>query len=113
MIALETLGDNSASDRNFKTLGLLVPDTGGRGINIRFGTKTFAWPGATATQSFTIPHGLGKNPTVVIAGNANNNTAGLPRAYSNGDGINFTLNVLAPANVAAAIADSYHWLAIG
>lgn len=38
MIALEHLGDNSASDRNFRALRKSVPDTGGQSLIIRGGS---------------------------------------------------------------------------
>lgn len=119
MITLERLFDNSIAQRNFEKLAQAVIDMGsepGTGapvqVGIRFGTKAFTWPGATNIQTFTIDHGLGRTPVVVLAVNGNNNTAGLPRTYSY-TATQFTLNVIAPSNVTAATADTFHWIAIG
>lgn len=112
MIRLEHVADGSVSDRNFQKLMSLVLDTGGVNASVRWGTKSFTWPGATAVQSFTINHGLPTTPQVVLAVNGNNNTQGLPRTLSY-TATTFSLSVIAPAAVAAAVADTYYWLAIG
>lgn len=112
MINLEHLADGSVSDRNFQALMNLVLDTGGKSIGLRFGTKSFLWPGGTAQQTFTIDHGLGRAPQVVLAVNSNNNTAAMPRTYTY-TATQFELNLIAPANVAATTGDTFHWVAIG
>lgn len=119
MISLETLVDNSPSARNFAKLAQATIDTGGdpttggpRSVGMRFGTVSFTWPGATAQQTIVINHGLGAAPVVVLAINSNNNTAGLPRTFTY-TATQFTLNIIAPANVTVGTGDTYRWVAIG
>lgn len=82
------------------------------GIGVRFGIQSLTWPGATNQQAFTISHGLGHAPVVVLAVNSNNNTAGLPRTFTY-TATQFTLNIIAPAAVAVGTGDTYRWVAIG
>lgn len=113
-IRLEQLADGSITDRNFQQLMSLVIDTGGESIGVRFGQKAFTWPGGTGLQTFTITHGLGRAPIVVLAINGNNNTRGMPRTYTYG-ATTFVLDIItSDASVpGAGTADTYYWLAVG
>jgi hypothetical protein len=66
MIGLEHLADGSISDRNFQKLRILVPDTGGRSVDIRFGVASVTFTASTISATNTFAHGLGRTPYVVL-----------------------------------------------
>jgi hypothetical protein len=115
-IALEHIQpeDWAAVNRVVDALRSLVLDTGGRSLGLRVGVKSFSWPGGTALQTFSISHGLGRTPAVVLAVNGSNNTRGMPRTYSY-TATTFALDVITSdaSNPGAATADTYGWVAIG
>lgn len=113
MISLEPVEPRTGTiQRNFDKLKRAVIDTAGRTVGIRWGTAAFTWPGSTSVHTSSVDHGLGRPPVIVLATNADDNTAGLTRTYGYTD-TSFTLDVIAPANVTTGTGDTYRWLAIG
>lgn len=69
MIPLERLLENSVVSRNFDKLAALTMDTGGQSVGIRLGVQTVTFAGSAFSPNYTINHGLGKTPKIVIPGN--------------------------------------------
>lgn len=69
MIVLERIreGDWKAVDRMREILERLVPDTGGITTNERSGVATLTWAANAGSGVVSVPHGLGRRPSTVIA----------------------------------------------
>jgi hypothetical protein len=110
MIALETIGDGSVSDRNFQTLQRLVLDTGGITAGIRFAAGTATWTGASTSANVTIPHGLGRTP--VYVGTTSRDTLN-EYAVTAADDTNLTVVGYRTDGAVVTASAAFYWVAIG
>jgi hypothetical protein len=74
--------------QKFDALARSLVGTGGRAVDIRFGTATVTWPGASSIcTELTVSHGLGKAPVLVLV-----------TAQANGQGTVFAGHAGAPTS---------------
>ena len=102
--------DWRAVERMRVALQSLVIDAGGQSLGLRIGTGSATWTAAVNSASVTVPHGLGKTPT--IAG-AFTRDLGIAYAVTARDATNITVRGFATAGTPTSGTATFDWAVIG
>jgi hypothetical protein len=99
--------------RDFDAIALAIPGTGGKDIEIRYGTATVTFTASQDSDLPTVNHGLGRTPVIVVATPYN------VAAYANIPKVDWfgatstTFALAARVESAITLAVTVTWIAIG
>lgn len=101
--------DPEATERNFETLAQLVPGTGGKAVEIRFGTGSVVFSAGVSSATTTVAHGLGRAPASINA--TGSNGSAIIMAVNSADATNIVFH----ADYFSALTGTFnfYWIAIG
>lgn len=102
------------TQRNFETLERLVPGTGDRTIDFRWGTATITWPGGDVNSDvITQAHGINRTPVVAFVQPSNEGGSYESVVGFNASDLSIQLRRTDGTTPGAGATLTVYWLALG